>query len=156
MEKPFHHLARGIFISDGRVLLARAKGYRNTFLPGGHIEFGESAKDALKREMEEELGIACEVGSFLGIVEHKWLKKGVLNCEVNQLFEITSSELDINVTPKSKEPHIEFIWCSIDELEESNLQPYPLRVIINKYLMGKEKIFWESTINEEIDKNNIS
>ncbi|MBB2479174.1 NUDIX domain-containing protein [Bacillus sp. APMAM] len=156
MEKPFHHLARGIFLNDGKILLVQAKGYRNTFLPGGHIEFGENAKDALKREMVEELGIACEVGSFLGIVEHKWQKKGVLNCEVNQIFEVTCSELNHHLTPQSKEEHIEFIWCNIDELEERNLQPYPLREIISSYATGKEKIFWESTINEEIDKNNIN
>lgn len=62
----------GIFIKDNKVLLARVRGYSNTFLPGGHIEFGESAKDALKREIEEELGVSCAVGSFLGVVEHKW------------------------------------------------------------------------------------
>ena len=65
MEQPFHHLARGIFLRDGKVLLARAMGHKNTFLPGGHIEFGESSKDALKREVLEELGIACEVGQFI-------------------------------------------------------------------------------------------
>ncbi|MED1478413.1 NUDIX domain-containing protein, partial [Bacillus pseudomycoides] len=59
MQNPFHHLVRGIFIKDSKVLLAQAKGYTNTFLPGGHIEFGESSKDALIREIEEELGRFC-------------------------------------------------------------------------------------------------
>lgn len=42
---------------EKKVLLAQAIGEKNTFLPGGHIEFGESAKDALVREIEEELGL---------------------------------------------------------------------------------------------------
>lgn len=74
---PFHHLARGIFIKDNKVLLAQAKGDENTFLPGGHVEFGESAKEALVREIREEIGITCTVHEFLGVVEHKWEKKGV-------------------------------------------------------------------------------
>jgi 8-oxo-dGTP diphosphatase len=75
LDQPFHHLVRGIFIKDHKVLLSKARGYNNTFLPGGHIEFGESAKEALVREVEEELGISCSVGRFLGIVEHKWVVK---------------------------------------------------------------------------------
>lgn len=71
----FHHLARGIFIKDKKVLLAKAEGYNNTFLPGGHIEFGESAKEALVREIVEELGIESIVVNFIGLVEHKWEKK---------------------------------------------------------------------------------
>lgn len=43
MPNPFHHLARGIFIKDNKVLIAQATGYPNTFLPRVHIEFGESA-----------------------------------------------------------------------------------------------------------------
>lgn len=62
--KTFHHLARAIFIKDKKVLLAQAAGYTNTFLPGGHIEFGESAKDVLIREIEEELGIASTMVDF--------------------------------------------------------------------------------------------
>jgi hypothetical protein len=47
LKSPFHHLARGIFIKDNKVLLAQASGNTNTFLPGVHIEFGKSAKDTM-------------------------------------------------------------------------------------------------------------
>ena len=73
---------------------------RNTFLPGGHVEFGESAKDALVREIDEELGITCTVGKFLGLVEHKWMNKGVLNCEINQVFEVHSKKLHTDDKPR--------------------------------------------------------
>jgi 8-oxo-dGTP pyrophosphatase MutT (NUDIX family) len=65
MKKTFHHIVRGVLIEDNKVLLAQSKGNNNTFLPGGHIELGESAKVALEREIEEELGITCTVGGFL-------------------------------------------------------------------------------------------
>jgi 8-oxo-dGTP pyrophosphatase MutT (NUDIX family) len=156
MQKPFHHLARGIFIKDNKVLLAQAKGYTNSFLPGGHIEFGESAKDALKREVEEELGVNCTVGRFLGVVEHKWENNGVLHCEVNQVFEVTSSELHSNTNPKSIESHLDFFWCEGEDLDGRNLQPFPFRSLIKNYLSGKNDVWWESSLHLEIDESNRS
>jgi 8-oxo-dGTP diphosphatase len=156
LQNPFHHLARGILIKDNKVLLAQASGYANTFLPGGHIEFGESAKDALKREVKEELCISCTVGSFLGVVEHKWEKNGVLHCEINQVFELNSSELNSNYNPKSNESHLEFFWCDGSELDNKNLQPYPFRNLIKHYLKGKNDIWWDSTLHLEIDDSNRS
>ncbi|MGE7093327.1 NUDIX domain-containing protein [Lysinibacillus sp. NPDC048646] len=36
------------------------------FLPGGGIETNESHQDCLKREALEEMGMAIEIGRFLG------------------------------------------------------------------------------------------
>lgn len=35
----------------------------------------------------------CTVGEFLGLVEHKWMNQGILNCEINQLFNIEMEDL---------------------------------------------------------------
>lgn len=156
MQNTFHHLARGIFIKDKKVLLAHAKGYTNTFLPGGHIEFGESAKDALVREIEEELGITSTVVDFLGLVEHKWEKKGILHCEINQIFEVISEDLKTSDNPKSSEAHLEFFWWNVEDLDTINLQPYPFRNLIKKYLNGNKEVWWESTLNTEVDESNRS
>ncbi|MFI8709479.1 NUDIX domain-containing protein [Bacillus sp. NPDC077411] len=152
MQKPFHHLARGIFIKDNKILLAQARGYANTFLPGGHIEFGESAKDALIREIQEELGIRCTVNKFLGLVEHKWEKNGELHCEINQVFEVDGNELPNNL--KSSESHLKFFWCDGKDLYDKNLQPYPFRKLIKNYLNGRKDVWWESSLNLEIDDSN--
>ena len=141
-------------IKDHKVLLAQATGYTNTFLPGGHIEFGESAKDALIREIEEELGISSTVESFLGVVEHKWEKKGIVHCEINQVFVTDSEDLLPGVNPVSNEPHLRFFWCGADELDNKNLQPYPFRNLIKNYLNGNKEIWWESTLKTEIDDSN--
>ena len=58
-------IARGVCVRGGKVLLCRAKGGATTYLPGGHIEFGETGRKALVREIKEELGLAAEAGRFL-------------------------------------------------------------------------------------------
>lgn len=65
-------IARALILRDDEILLAHAKGENNTFLPGGHVEFGEYTTTALKRELEEELGAETETLEFSGVLEYKY------------------------------------------------------------------------------------
>ena len=73
-----------IIFSKGRVFAAKRdygelKGYWE--FPGGKIEEGESPQEALKREIEEELGTEIEVGEFF----------------VNEQYDYPSFHLDMDV-----------------------------------------------------------
>lgn len=62
-------VAAAVFRRDGAVLACRrspcrASGGRWEF-PGGKIESGESGRDALRREILEELGVTITVGPLL-------------------------------------------------------------------------------------------
>ena len=62
----------GALILNGRgqILLTKSYKWRNRFtLPGGHIELGETAVEALKREVKEEVGMDVEVGPRLIVQE---------------------------------------------------------------------------------------
>ncbi len=48
-----HLIARGLLLRGDSIILCRVKGAELFFLPGGHIEDGESAKVALLRELCE-------------------------------------------------------------------------------------------------------
>ncbi len=60
----------GVFVRAGRVLIVQRKpggrhgGYWE--FPGGKVEVGESAEQALVRELAEELGVTVRVGPLVG------------------------------------------------------------------------------------------
>lgn len=63
------HIAAALLIGlDGRTLLVRKRGTRAFMQPGGKIEAGEPAIQALARELHEELGLVIEpqAAQFLG------------------------------------------------------------------------------------------
>jgi 8-oxo-dGTP pyrophosphatase MutT (NUDIX family) len=81
-------IARGVCVVDGKILLCRAKGGSTTYLPGGHIEFGETGRQALVREIKEELGMDSSTGAFLGVVENSFLQHGKPHAEINLVYEL--------------------------------------------------------------------
>lgn len=52
---------------EGRVLLQRRTDNDLWGLPGGAVEFGESVRRALAREVLEETGLAIEIGRVVGV-----------------------------------------------------------------------------------------
>ena len=81
-------ISRGVCVKDGKLLLCRAKGGKSTYLPGGHIEFGETGRVALVREMKEELGVDSSTGVFLGALENSFLQNGKPHAEINLIYEL--------------------------------------------------------------------
>lgn len=104
MKSKFHHIVRAVMIKDEKLLVAEYIGH-HYFLPGGHVEIGESAENALKRELREELGVNCSIQQFLGVIENQWQDKEVLHHEINHIFEVESQDLHTDLTPKSSESH---------------------------------------------------
>ena len=77
--------------------------------PGGKIEQGETQKEALKRELFEELNIITNIKSFFMTVVHEYpdfeLTMHSFICEVK------TKEMNLN-------EHISLEWLSINELNK--------------------------------------
>lgn len=134
MSKKIEILARGVLVQNGRVLLCHTKGAANTYLPGGHVEFKESARAALCREIKEEMGLDSTAGRFLGAVEHSFVQKGKPHCEVNLLFELTVPGLDETSCPPSEEDYIEFCWGELTSLRGAALEPSVLCTLLSDWI----------------------
>ncbi len=69
-------VAAGVVIERGRVLLTRRKEGAHLAgmweFPGGKVEPGEDPRDALRRELEEELGIDVRVGEIVDVAFHRY------------------------------------------------------------------------------------
>jgi ADP-ribose pyrophosphatase YjhB (NUDIX family) len=122
-------LARGVQVQDDRILLCRSLTQGHLYLPGGHVESGESIREALEREIEEELGAEVEVGQFLGLLEYSFHDGKEKHAELSVLFAIRGVG-----ALRSREREIEFVWQRLSELNSLPLLPEPLVELLPRWL----------------------
>lgn len=141
-------IARAV-IRRGQWLLVcrnRKKGY--CYLPGGHVEFGESATAALARELQEEARLTVEVGPLGLVHEAAFNTRRKPHHELNLVFHAewrgTRSGNDPPDPVESLEPDIAFEWLDVASLVDSDLRPEAVRAwLLTGALSGVE---WVSSI----------
>jgi len=121
-------VSAAIVVEDGRVLVTQRK--TGTHLagawefPGGKVEAGEDPREALRRELREELGIDVEVGEIVDVTFHRYEEadKAVLLL----FFEATRS-------PGSPEPRTldvaAFRWAARGDLDPAAFPPADVAVL---------------------------
>jgi 8-oxo-dGTP diphosphatase len=88
----------GILLKDGEILLVRhEKNQKNYWLlPGGGVEFGETAEAALIREFQEEVGLNIKVGKL--VLVHDSVPPSHHRQVLNLYFAVTADKFEIQVT----------------------------------------------------------
>jgi 8-oxo-dGTP diphosphatase len=121
-------VAAAVLLESGRVLLTQRKVGAHLEgkweFPGGKIEPGEDPRDALRRELKEELGIETTVGEIVDVTFHRYEEadKAVL-----LLFFLASR------TPSSPEPRAldvaAFDWAAREKLDPALFPPADVAVL---------------------------
>lgn len=122
-----------VIINDGKALLCKRKnahGENEYGSVGGHLEFGESLEDCIKREALEELGI--EIGNLRFICVsniRKYENKHYLDVEF--LADIESGTPCIMETNKASSVG----WFPVNDLPEPLFEP--LKLALESVKTGK-------------------
>lgn len=135
------NIVRAVIINAAKneILLAKQKGKNYTFLPGGHIEFGETARHALDREMLEETGAEGRIGVHLWTIENIFTDPDKEPChEIASYFTYTFYKRFYTESVISQEDHLEFLWVDIHQLEHFDLKPDIISRLIASLVSGEE------------------
>jgi 8-oxo-dGTP diphosphatase len=112
-------IARGLCRRGDRILLCKSIKNNYLYLPGGHIEFGETAAAALAREFMEETGEVAAAGNLALVHEHFFRQGPRLHHELNFVFHV--EHMPEKVT--SREKKIAFEWVAIADLPDLDVRP---------------------------------
>ncbi len=119
--------------ADGRLLLARASSSLTVrgrwFLPGGGVQHGESPPDSLRREMDEETGLAVVVGPLLEVLSDvRTVPPDRTNLHtVRLIYQVDSWEGQLR--PESDGTTDAVGWFTLDELGTLPLANYVTTVV---------------------------
>jgi 8-oxo-dGTP diphosphatase len=119
-------VAAGIVFDDDKVLVTQRKAGSHLAgaweFPGGKVEPGEDPREALARELAEEIGVDAVAGDIVEVTFHRYPEKAVLLL----FYEAT-------LRPGSPPPRAIDIaalrWAGPDELDESQFPPADVAVL---------------------------
>lgn len=135
-------ISRAVLLNKKKILVCKDKKNKNYFLPGGHVEFGEFSKDALLRELKEEVSLDIKKAELIGVVENFYTKKKEDFHEVNFFYYVTSNKREI----KSNEDHLDFFLFNKKEFSEKDVRPKEVKKAILSWIKNK-KFFYIKTID---------
>lgn len=104
----------GVFWQGDKFLIGRRRG-DDSFagkweFPGGKIKPGESETEALKREIQEELGCEIDVGERLTEIDHTYE-----TVQVKLIFYTCEFQGDL---PKKSTSHQALAWITPEEINQ--------------------------------------
>ncbi len=124
--------AGAVIVRDGKVLLAKRKGSHGEGsygTAGGHVEFGETPTETVKREAMEELGIELKNVRFASCTNMQ--KYGKHYIDISFVAEILRGEPKI----MEREKIASVDWYDLEDLPEPLFEP--VRIVLEAMKSGE-------------------
>ena len=81
-RRPIKRVAAALILRRGKILICQRTRHQPFPLkwefPGGKIEQGEQPRDALRRELDEELGVDAKIGDEVIRIQHTYPRGGTV------------------------------------------------------------------------------
>ena len=137
-----HVLSRAVVLEDSQLLVCKTQDLPKNFyfLPGGHVEHGESAEQGLLREMVEEAQAECRFKRFLGCLEYAFEPGHSSIChnhEYTFIFQLESDTLKPNLPLAQPLGHLKLMWLPLSSISDVDFRAEPLKKILPEWLYGK-------------------
>lgn len=113
-----------VIVEDGQILLVRRgspPGKGLWAVPGGKVERGETLRQALAREVEEETGLLAEIGEVAWVGEH--LSEDHHLVLIDFQAQVRGGEL------RASDDATEAAWVSLDSAADLPLTPTMYQLI---------------------------
>lgn len=133
-SQKFNYRVCAMMISDGKILAMRDERSPYYYLPGGRVAMGETAQDAVIREVQEELGITPK------IIRPLWLNQAFFTEDVDglkyhelcidYLMDIADTDLQsrgaVFTSEEGHRTHT-FEWLAFERLQDEYFYPLFLK-----------------------------
>ena len=133
-NEKFNYRVCAMMISGNRILAMKDERSPYYYLPGGRVKMGETAEDAVIREVREELGVSC------GILRPLWLNQAFFTEDVDHLnyhelcvyFLMDIAQTDLpergeKFTLKEGDRKNSFEWLEFERLRDEYFYPLFLK-----------------------------
>lgn len=157
-REEFHARTCGIIKQENKFLIMRVDKTSYYHIPGGHIEIGEDSKQAIIREIKEEVGCDVQETNLFAIQENFWTRDN-RKCHGIEFYYIIKPKQQLPIEnyekteiDKGKGKLLEFKWVTSKELTDIDLKPANIKeMLINEnYLKGLTHIVKRGEINERM------
>jgi 8-oxo-dGTP diphosphatase len=116
-----------LILKNGKVLVCQRTRHQSMPLkwefPGGKIEDGEQPRDALRRELEEELGIDAQIGEEVARIRHDYKNGGSVELRFYVVNEYTGEMenrifKDVRWAKRSELPKYDFLEADLELVKD--------------------------------------
>ena len=116
-----------LILKNGKVLVCQRTRHQSMPLkwefPGGKIEDGEQPRDALRRELEEELGIDAQIGEEVARIRHDYKNGGAVELRfyvVNEYAGEMENRIfrDVRWAKRSELPSYDFLEADLELVKD--------------------------------------